>query len=314
MRAIFLLCSVPTTLAFWRNYHGYIPAGGDVATLPPGTTVAVAKAACSANSACVAFTYTGTFDGPSTGTVYLKNQTAFTDFMENQTSEWTTYAQAIGPCDILLAAGTPCVNAVSVVRALYSAYTGPIYQVNRTSDSALLNISTINGFADAASQDAFCAGVKCIIQVIFDQSPQGNDLQIAPPGGAHNQKDAGVVADRFPVTISGQKVYAAYFENGNGYRIDNTTGVARGNDPETIYMVTSGEHVNGGCCEFLFLLGGGFQYNRLSSLSNSSPLPPTFFSRFFPILKGFDFGNAESNNLDDGQGKNDAFNIYLLPC
>jgi hypothetical protein len=58
-----------------------------------------------------------------------------------------------------------------------------------------------------------------------------------------------VVADRFPITISGQKVYAAYFTGGNGYRVDNTTGVARGNDPETIYMVTSGQHVNGGCCE-----------------------------------------------------------------
>eukprot|EP00038_Savillea_parva_P017214 m.227498 g.227498 ORF g.227498 m.227498 type:complete len:211 (+) comp36917_c0_seq1:110-742(+) len=33
-----------------------------------------------------------------------------------------------------------------------------------------------------------------------------------------------------------------------GYRAQNTSGVARGNDPETIYMVTSGTHINGACC------------------------------------------------------------------
>ena len=33
-----------------------------------------------------------------------------------------------------------------------------------------------------------------------------------------------------------------------GYRAQNTTKVARGNDPETIYMVTSGTHFNAECC------------------------------------------------------------------
>ena len=36
-----------------------------------------------------------------------------------------------------------------------------------------------------------------------------------------------------------------------GYRTDVTrpaTGVATGDEPETIYMVTSGRHYNGGCC------------------------------------------------------------------
>ena len=32
-----------------------------------------------------------------------------------------------------------------------------------------------------------------------------------------------------------------------GYRIDETVGVAKGNDPETLYMVTDGTHVNEGC-------------------------------------------------------------------
>ncbi len=31
-------------------------------------------------------------------------------------------------------------------------------------------------------------------------------------------------------------------------RNDNTTGVAKGDEPETLYMVTSGQHYNAGCC------------------------------------------------------------------
>ena len=36
-----------------------------------------------------------------------------------------------GPCDIFAAAGTPCVAAHSVVRALYQNYTGALYRVLR---------------------------------------------------------------------------------------------------------------------------------------------------------------------------------------
>jgi hypothetical protein len=31
-------------------------------------------------------------------------------------------------------------------------------------------------------------------------------------------------------------------------RNDNTTGVAKGDEPETLYMVASGQHYNAGCC------------------------------------------------------------------
>lgn len=42
----------------------------------------------------------------------------------------------MGPCDILHGAGTPCVAAHSVVRALYTNYTGALYRVLRDSDKA----------------------------------------------------------------------------------------------------------------------------------------------------------------------------------
>lgn len=62
------------------------------------------------------------------------------------------------PCDVFASGGTPCVAAHSVVRALYSSYAGPLYQVNR-SDGELLDIGVKSpgGYADAAAQDAFCA-------------------------------------------------------------------------------------------------------------------------------------------------------------
>ena len=93
-------------------------------------------------------------------------------------------AQAQAPCDLYGAGGTPCVAAHSTTRALYATYNGPLYQLKRTSDNTTRNIGVLSpgGYADAAAQDAFCADTRCVISVIYDQSPKGNDLKQAPPG------------------------------------------------------------------------------------------------------------------------------------
>ena len=89
----------------------------------------------------------------------------------------------------------------------------------------------------------------CAISVIYDQTEFGNHLTVAPAGGAVPRGDKPVDATALSVTAGGgKKVYGAFFAGGNGYRIDNSSGVARGNDPETLYMVTSGKHYNSGCC------------------------------------------------------------------
>jgi hypothetical protein len=70
----------------------------------------------------------------------------------------------------------------------------------------------------------------------------------------------------------GHPVYSAYFETGMGYRNIQTmqsppapaNGTAVGHEPESMYMVTSGKHFNNHCC--------------------------------------FDYGNAEVNGHDDGDG------------
>src|ERR1700728_5128984 len=44
------------------------------------------------------------------------------------------------PCDIYASGGTPCQAAYSTTRALFEAYDGPLYQVQRASDSTYLNV------------------------------------------------------------------------------------------------------------------------------------------------------------------------------
>jgi len=176
------------------------------------------------------------------------------------------------PCDIYAAAGTPCVAAHSTVRALYASYIGPLYQVRRSSDGATTTIGLLSagGYANAATQDAFCANTTCVITVIYDQSPQYNDLTIEGPGGAAGQ-DVGANASALPVMAGGNKVYGVYIAGQTGYRRNNTTGIAVNGQAEGMYMVASGTHFNAGCC--------------------------------------FDYGNAETNSADTGNGHMDA--VYL---
>ena len=81
-----------------------------------------------------------------------------------------------GPCDIYAANGAPCVAAHSTTRALYAAYNGPLYQVLRQSDGKTMDIGVARasaspvpdpgGYAEAAAQDAFCAGTACVITAV----------------------------------------------------------------------------------------------------------------------------------------------------
>lgn len=176
------------------------------------------------------------------------------------------------PCDIYQTAGTPCVAAHSTTRALYANYDGPLYQIRRASDGRFRNIGLlgIGGYANAAPQDAFCVNTSCTITRIYDQSPRHNDLTIEGAGGA-GAADVGAPANALPITAGGQQVYGVEISAGMGYRNDATTGVAVNGQPETMYMVTSGTHVNGNCC--------------------------------------FDYGNAETNNRDTGNGHMDAINF-----
>ncbi|KAF7348740.1 Alpha-L-arabinofuranosidase B domain protein [Mycena venus] len=184
---------------------------------------------------------------------------------------------AAGPCDLYASGGTPCVAAHSTTRALFSAYTGSLYQVKRAYDGATTNIAPLSagGVANAAAQDSFCARTTCLIATIFDQSGRGNHLTQAPPGGfsgpSANGFDNLAPADGAPVTLNGQKAYGVFISSGTGYRNDATNGIATGDAAEGMYAVLDGTHFNGGCC--------------------------------------FDYGNAETSARDTGNGHMEA--IYF---
>ena len=182
-------------------------------------------------------------------------------------------AASQGPCDIYASAGTPCVAAHSTTRALYAAYNGSLYQVRRSSDNSTLNIGVVSagGVANAAAQDSFCSGTTCVITEIYDQSGHGNNLTDAPGGGAAGGPDALANATSAPAMVDGAKVYGVYIAAGDGYRDDSTSGIATGDAAEGEYAIFDGTHTNNGCC--------------------------------------FDYGNAETNNDDNGAGHMEA--IYF---
>ncbi|MEV4313674.1 arabinofuranosidase catalytic domain-containing protein [Actinocrispum sp. NPDC049592] len=184
-------------------------------------------------------------------------------------------AAGTGPCDIYASGGTPCVAAHSTVRALYGSYNGNLYQVRRSSDNSSKDIAVLapGGTANAATQDSFCAGTSCVITVVYDQSGHGNDLwyqgsSVVPGSSQSSPARAGTES----LTVGGSKAYSLYINPGNSYwRDGHLTGVPTGTAPEGMYMVTSGTHVNGGCC--------------------------------------FDYGNSETTRKADAAGAMDSINF-----
>jgi non-reducing end alpha-L-arabinofuranosidase len=154
-----------------------------------------------------------------------------------------------GPCDIYASGGTACVAAHSTVRALFSAYNGRLYQVQRASDSTFTDVKTLSagGYANAGFQDQFCAGTTCRITIIYDQTSRHNDLPVSPAGGA-GAADQPAIANALPITAGGHAVYGVYVAAGVGYRNLAATGTAVNGQAEGMYMVASGTHANDGCC------------------------------------------------------------------
>jgi hypothetical protein len=128
--------------------------------------------------------------------------------------------------------------------------------------------SVAGGFANAAAQDTFCGTTACTISIIYDQSPNANHLKPAPAGGAKATPDSPVSATALPSSLNGHKVYGILIAPNQGYRILNAKGTATGDQAETEYMVTSQNKLIDGCC--------------------------------------FDYGNAETDAHDDGNGTMEA--------
>ena len=189
-----------------------------------------------------------------------------------------------GPCDILQAAGTPCVAGHSTVRALFASYDGPLYTVrhNTTNVSADVYPLQPGGFANVTQHEALCpAEGQCVIDRVVDQTGHGNHLtprddtgvpQAHPSGSPprYGVKHLPVDASRHKIYVGPENtaVYGMYFDPHMGYNNNRTTGVATGDDPEIIYAVMTGKRFGNGCC--------------------------------------FDYGNSEADDKADGGGTMEA--------
>jgi hypothetical protein len=186
------------------------------------------------------------------------------------------------PCDVYDNDGAACTASYSTVRALFSYYDGPLYQVQRASDGETDDVGLLStgGYVNASEQDSFCANTTCTFTKIYDQSPQENDLTLEGAGGAAGA-DHAADASALKITVDGDKeAYGIDFTGAVGYRDNSTTGIAANGGAEGMYMVAGGTNVNDGCC--------------------------------------FDFGNAETSTHDTGNGHMDAVNFsttcYFPPC
>ncbi|MFL5308505.1 MAG: arabinofuranosidase catalytic domain-containing protein [Polyangia bacterium] len=178
------------------------------------------------------------------------------------------------PCDIYQAGGTPCVAAHSTVRALYGAYSGPLYQLRRASDKTTKDVpvASAGGFVDIAVQTSFCSGTTCTISIIYDQSPNHNDLAKSPPGETWlpNGGNEANASDGM-ISVGGHTAHGIYVNNPSqnvGYRNNATKGVAKGDQAEAMYAVFDAKRFSTICC--------------------------------------FDYGNVETDGKDDGNATMEA--------
>ena len=80
------------------------------------------------------------------GEQFLPNQITVADCGDAATAGWRAVAPGAGgagagaPCDVYAAAGTPCVAAHSLTRALFGAYGGRLYTVQRASDNKTADV------------------------------------------------------------------------------------------------------------------------------------------------------------------------------
>ncbi|MBR7837747.1 RICIN domain-containing protein [Actinospica durhamensis] len=193
------------------------------------------------------------------------------------------------PCDIYATGGTPCQAAYSTTRALFEAYDGPLYQVQRASDSTSLNVGleATGGVVNVAPENTFCAGTTCTITEIYDQSANGNNMPISPgtscsgcsggnAGPGANGADIGAPAEALPVYVGGQPAYGIQVDKfGVGYRDNSPRNLPTGSASDGLYLVTSSNLTDSSCC--------------------------------------FDFGQGESNDSDDGNATMNAI-YYGTDC
>jgi hypothetical protein len=147
------------------------------------------------------------------------------------------------PGDIAASAGTPLVAAHSMMRALFAAYSGKLFQVRRASDAKTQDIgpASAGGTVDLTALSSFCSGTTCSVSLLYDQTGNANHL---PQATAANQPTV-----MYWTTSDGTKWPMAVTMNRQWLRNrTQTTKIPKGSASQTEYMVVHGSYFNGACC------------------------------------------------------------------
>ena len=166
------------------------------------------------------------------------------------------------PGDIAKAAGTPMVAAHSMTRAMFAAYTGPLFKAQRASDSKEQDIGTVagSGLVDTSALNTFCTGTSCQVSTLYDQSGNSNDMwkgdtaANAPMDNGEAPKLCHLLDIQYWQMTDGTKIPIAVEPGQSGglgsclRNRDKTKNMPTGASPITQYGIFHQQYLNGGCC------------------------------------------------------------------
>jgi hypothetical protein len=166
----------------------------------------------------------------------------------------TVASNGTGPCDKAAQNGTSCAVAYSLMRPLFSSYSGPLFQVQRVSDNATHDIGIVGGAWDQGTFNSFCSGTTCNAVKVYDQAACGGthldatnatsdgSMPLTPPPIDTFQPTSGVTAPYFGF---------GYLSAGSRANNSNSNGcMPTGASAITVVMVTNGNIItpSGTCC------------------------------------------------------------------
>ena len=195
------------------------------------------------------------------------------------------------PGDVAKAAGTPFVAAHAMTRALFAAYTGPLFRALRVSDKQEKDIGTAaaSGLVDVATLGTFCSGTSCKVTTLYDQSGNGNDMWRADDPSTNQPgtvKPCDLMDIQYWQMSDGTKVPIAV-ESGAMWKStaqclrnrDKTKNMPTGSKAQTEYAIFHGQYLNNNCCFNYGNTGNAIHYSGPGTLSALNFSTITFWSQ-----------------------------------
>jgi hypothetical protein len=222
------------------------------------------------------------------------------------------------PGDVAKAAGTPFVAAHAMTRALFAAYTGPLFRALRVSDSQEKDIGTVAAtkLVDVATLGTFCSGTSCKVTTLYDQSGNGNDMWRADDPSTNQPgtvKPCDLMDIQYWQMSDGTKVPIAV-ESGPMWKSpaqclrnrDKTKNMPTGSKAQTEYAIFHGQYLNNNCCFNYGNTGNAVHYSGPGTLSALNFSKIAFWSQGTGIgpwpMVDFETGVYAGNTAKCGSG------------